>query len=390
MPDCACRWLLGALAASAAFVALGGPAAAQQGAQAGRKEKVHVLFVGGDWKAQLPNYQGKTPLRGHFIRRELEKAAPGRFELTLWTSYEFLQYGEDDSLRQFDVIVVGDIMGQSVLPRLVEAVRRYVEGGGKLLLTVDAGTLGSDGEPAAGPLLSLAGVTLADTASPQQPADLKISPPNGMPAALADLTLSAEHRRATVAAGTDVVLSMTVGGEELPLLTRRRVGEGEVWYLAAKLGPPAFEDRQLSTHYRQGGFRPPRDANAITAIQRIAALILGGTPAFRVEGAPRGLLASVYRTQRDDRPARAIHLLNCSGRDLQAGDPVEFDADNPPPMPPVPEMTVVLPGKVSRAALLSPESAEPLPLSPTRGEGTTAVAVPAGSFSTYGVIWAYD
>ena len=94
--------------------------------------KVRVLFVGGDWKAQLPNYQGKTPLRGHFVRQEVDKAAPDKFEFTLWTSYEFLQYGDSQSLRPFDCIVVGDIMGQSVVPRLVKGLTAYVEGGGGL------------------------------------------------------------------------------------------------------------------------------------------------------------------------------------------------------------------------------------------------------------------
>ena len=84
-------------------------------------EPIRVLVVGGDWKSQLPNYQGKTPLRGFFIRDEVNKAAPGRFDFTLWTSYELLQYGEPASLGKFDVIVVGDVMGQSVLPRLVRA-----------------------------------------------------------------------------------------------------------------------------------------------------------------------------------------------------------------------------------------------------------------------------
>jgi len=101
-------------------------------AVAGAAEKMRVLFVGGDWKAQLPNFQGKTPLRGHFVKQEVEKAAPGRFDFTLWTSYEFLQYGDSESLKQWDVIVVGDIMGQSVLPRLIRGVTEFVEGGGGL------------------------------------------------------------------------------------------------------------------------------------------------------------------------------------------------------------------------------------------------------------------
>jgi uncharacterized membrane protein len=101
------------------------PAAAAAG-------RTRVLFVGGDWKAQLPNYRGAQPMRGHFVRRAVEQAAPGKFDFTLWTSYEFLQYGEGNSLRQFDVLVVGDTMGQSVVPRLVRAVTRFVEGGGGL------------------------------------------------------------------------------------------------------------------------------------------------------------------------------------------------------------------------------------------------------------------
>jgi uncharacterized membrane protein len=97
------------------------------------QQPLRVLFVGGDWKAQLPNYQGTTPLRGHFIRREVDKAAPGRFAFTLWTSYELLQYGDAEALKPFDVIVVGDTMGQSVMPRLVRGLTTFVEGGGGFL-----------------------------------------------------------------------------------------------------------------------------------------------------------------------------------------------------------------------------------------------------------------
>src|SRR4051812_25266221 len=49
-----------------------GPAQAQP--------KIRVLSVGGDWKSQLPNYRGTTPLRGHFVHREVEKATPGKFD----------------------------------------------------------------------------------------------------------------------------------------------------------------------------------------------------------------------------------------------------------------------------------------------------------------------
>jgi len=102
-----------------------------QKAEAGEPgRKIRVLYVGGDWKAQLPNYQGNTPMRGFFVKQEVEKAAPGIFDFTLWTSYEFLQYADSEMLRQWDVVVMGDVMGQSVLPRHVRAMREFVEGGG--------------------------------------------------------------------------------------------------------------------------------------------------------------------------------------------------------------------------------------------------------------------
>jgi len=122
------RWVTAVLAAlvAAGPLALAAPATAEDA-------RIRVLFVGGDWKAQLPNYRGDTPLRGHFVRREVEKAAPGRFDFTLWTSYEFLQYGDAASLGAFDVVVVGDVMGQSVMPRLVEGLGRFVRDGGGLM-----------------------------------------------------------------------------------------------------------------------------------------------------------------------------------------------------------------------------------------------------------------
>lgn len=95
----------------------------------GQQQKIRVLFVGGDWKSQLPEFNG-TAMRGYFVRDAVEKAAPGRFEFTLWTSYEFLQYGDSQTLGQFDVLMVGDIMGQSVTPRLVKAMDEYVRAGG--------------------------------------------------------------------------------------------------------------------------------------------------------------------------------------------------------------------------------------------------------------------
>jgi uncharacterized membrane protein len=94
---------------------------------------IRVLFVGGDWKSQLPNYQGHIPLRGYFVREVVDKASPGEFQFTLWTSYEFLQYGDTETFKQFDVIVVGDVMGESITPRLAAGMEAFVKGGGGAL-----------------------------------------------------------------------------------------------------------------------------------------------------------------------------------------------------------------------------------------------------------------
>ena len=86
--------------------------------------KIRVLFVGGDWKEQIETY------RGHFVEREVEKAAPGEFAFTQWTTYEFLQYAEPSSLRPYDVIVAGDFMAGAMMPRVVKAVEAFVADGG--------------------------------------------------------------------------------------------------------------------------------------------------------------------------------------------------------------------------------------------------------------------
>ncbi|NNM86968.1 MAG: hypothetical protein HKL95_00440, partial [Phycisphaerae bacterium] len=101
---------------------------------------IRVLFVGGDWKSMLPNYHymkdGKPavrPLRGFYVRERVEKLAPGKFHFTLWTSYEYLQYGDRQSLREFDVVVMEDVMGTSVVSRLVEGMRAFVADGGGVM-----------------------------------------------------------------------------------------------------------------------------------------------------------------------------------------------------------------------------------------------------------------
>ncbi|HCA48511.1 MAG TPA: hypothetical protein DEP45_14505 [Armatimonadetes bacterium] len=252
----------------------------------------------------------------------------------------------------------------------------WVEAGGHLLLTYEAGTLDHDGSPSADPLLTEAGVTLLD-----EPVEA-----SALPAQWPDAPI----RSVRAEEGTRVVES--IPGADAPLLTVRPVGEGEVWYFAARAGKLALEPSQLPGQYARGGsYTPPLFPGATEALQTITAEALGEQPHFAVEGVEQqGLLAWIYRAERDGRPARAIHLLNCTGRELEAGDTIAFDADSPPPTPPLPELTLRLPGDVAEAIFATPEREGARLLAVTAGEGASEVTVPAEAFDTYGVIWTYE
>lgn len=265
----------------------------------------------------------------------------------------------------------------AVAPADRDALMAWVRRGGRLLLTYEAGTLTPDGEPAPDPLAAETGVEPVGAVAGGFVIDEGPAEPFAAPA------LEVRAR------GAEVLATMTAAGRRMPLLTRWPVGDGAVYYLAVKLGPAAWERAQLSEHYRRGGFVPAEDPRAADAIRALAARVLADVPHLRLEGAPPGLLAWPYRTERDGRPARAIHLLNCTGRALAPGDPVEFDAENPPPTPPLPELTLHLPGAVSAAVLATPERSEPIALAVEPGAEAT-ITIPANAFATYGVIWAYD
>ena len=139
-----------------------------------------------------------------------------------------------------------------------------------------------------------------------------------------------------------------------------------------------------------GTFAPPKEPRAIDAIAAVVALACDGLPRFRVAGAPRGLLAPIYATRRDGRRCRAVHLLNASGRSLQAGDPIVNPKDTPLPMPPVPEFTLHFPGRVASAVLATPEKPGHIDLAVAQKGAASAVRIPAGCFKTYALVYAYE
>ncbi len=239
---------------------------------------------------------------------------------------------QPDALDGYKLIVLPN--ATAISPEQKAALMEYVREGGRLLLTYEAGTLNHDGTPADDPLI-------------------------------------AEADR----------------GEGL---TKREVGEGELWHYPPKVGRLAYETPQLPAKYnRGGGYAPPEDPAMIAQIGDIAARVLGDEVRFAID-APRGLLAWVYDAEQDDRPARAVHLLNCTGRDLQENDAIAFDHEDPPPTPPLPEMTMRLPGEVAEAVLATPERERPLALETREEDGVTMVTIPAESFATYAVVWAYE
>jgi len=255
----------------------------------------------------------------------------------------------------------------------------YADKGGRLLLTYEAGTLDLDGKAAREPLLSHAGVEPVGSLRQK----FRLDTAGGVECEL-------DIEKVNIKDGARVLAYATAPGCRIPLVTERRVGNGRIFYLSAKLGPLAFENQQLPSSHYNTVFRPPRDEQAIAAINAIAREVLKDVAYFHVEGAPRGLLAPVYRTVREGKPCRAIHLLNATGRALKAGDVVANPRKRPLPMPDLPEMRLHLPGKVSSAVLGTPESERVIRLNVTAGKKSSVVIVPAKCFRTYGLVYAFD
>ena len=98
---------------------------------AGEPKPIKVLTVTGDWKSQewyqdewmaKPGQPSHKLYRGRYIAAAVEKAAPGQFEFTDITNYAGQEYLDANYLAQFDVVLMGDIMGWSLNPRFHEAV----------------------------------------------------------------------------------------------------------------------------------------------------------------------------------------------------------------------------------------------------------------------------
>ena len=109
------------------------PVVAQQ-----ETRKTRVLLITGDWKSQAwyqdvwMEGKGEKLFRGRFIAHEVEKAAPGKFGFTQMTNYEAQQYLDANYLSQFDVVLIGDIVGVSLMPRFYDGIQKFVENGGGL------------------------------------------------------------------------------------------------------------------------------------------------------------------------------------------------------------------------------------------------------------------
>lgn len=68
--------------------------------------------------------------RGRFIASEVDKAAPGRFHFTDITNYTGQQYGSAEYFAQFDVILLGDVIGWSLPDRFQQGLKQFVQNGG--------------------------------------------------------------------------------------------------------------------------------------------------------------------------------------------------------------------------------------------------------------------
>ncbi len=103
-------------------------------AEAAPQRKVRVLLISGDWQSQAW-YQdkwmgGQKLYRGRYIAQQVLAAKPNRFEFVDMTNYEAQQYVDANYLSQFDVVLMGDIVGWSLPPRFHEGLKSFQAHGG--------------------------------------------------------------------------------------------------------------------------------------------------------------------------------------------------------------------------------------------------------------------
>ena len=256
---------------------------------------------------------------------------------------------------------------------------QFVRDGGRMLLTYEAGTLDENGKPSAAPLLSEAGIEIQDTLEGECRIEL------GRPG-----TYAAALKRVKPHDGTQILATASHASGEVPLLTARSVGKGQILYLAAKLGPLAFEEKQMPTSKYKRTFQPPKDSRAIDIIAAAADRALKGAPRYRVIGAPRGVLAPIYSTVHKGKTCRAVHLLNASGRTLKAGDAIVNPKKERLPMPDLPTFRIAIPGTVRSATLATPEKPGTIDLIMAAKGDVTIVEIPARCFRTYALVYMYE
>lgn len=113
---------------------LSGCARAQAPLNGAPQNRVRVLVIDGDWKTQSW-YQDvwnrdKKLMRGRYIAAQVEKTTPGKFAFTQLTSYEGAQYVDANYLSQFDVVLLGDVIGWTLPPRFMDGLKTFVQNGG--------------------------------------------------------------------------------------------------------------------------------------------------------------------------------------------------------------------------------------------------------------------
>ena len=165
-------------------------AALSSGARAQNAAPIRVLSISGDWQSQawyqdVRANDGKK-YRGRFIAEETGKAAPNRFVFTDITNYTGQQYGDANFFQNFDVILVGDIVGWSLPPRFLSGLRDFVRDGGGFayLASYKWHTALMDGTPFEEALparFGLNGFTGDWKATEQRIADKKFAPVAALP-----------------------------------------------------------------------------------------------------------------------------------------------------------------------------------------------------------------
>jgi hypothetical protein len=212
----------------------------------------------------------------------------------------------------------------------VQAIRRYVSGGGRLLVSGHASLFNEDGF--GGDNFQLADVMGVDYADSLTSGPLRLKMQDGSTLDYSDKAVKTRLRPGATALGE---LYDDKGQVVGPAIVANTYGKGECRYLAARLASLNYQPEQT---VKDRWTYVPNDMALLLYIDLVQHALVDG-PVLREVHVPRKVLVSLYRDERDGQSQWIIHLLNVTGSRLKPGQTVP-PTKSLPAFPPLEEDVV--------------------------------------------------